>query len=111
MSLIEGRVPGALFVADDAGVLVGIAGGIRFPLFFNHSVAAEQEVFLWAAPKFRNGVGMLLLNELERDAEANGVSVFMTGAIAGLREEVVGRAYRRRNYRAAESTFIKDLAS
>jgi hypothetical protein len=111
LALIEGRMPGCLFVASRFGEIVGIAGSIRFPLFFNLSVTAEQEVFLWADPANRNGIGMRLLDALESAAVSSGASVFLTGALAGLRDEAVGRAYRRRGYRAAENTYIKDFAS
>ncbi len=111
LSIIEERTAGSLFVADMGGVIVGIAGAVFFPFYFNFSSVAAQEVFLWAAPEHRSGIGMLLLDQLEEDAMTRGGSVFMTGAIAGLRDDAVARRYRMRGYSPGENTFMRRLSS
>lgn len=111
LSIIDGRTAGSLFVADKGGVLVGMAGAVFFPFYFNFSSVAAQEVFLWAAPEHRSGIGMQLLDRLEEDAMSRGGSVFMTGSIAGLRDEAVARRYRMRGYSPGENTFMRRLSS
>jgi hypothetical protein len=108
-SIMSGKMPGALFVADDGSQLVGMAGAIYFPLYFNFSSTLGQEVFLWAEKE--TGLGMRLLDALERHAADNGVVGFMTGSISGLRDEAVGRSYRMRGYRPGENSFMKRLSS
>jgi hypothetical protein len=40
-----------------------------------------------------------------------GAHVFMSAAIAGLRDGAIRRVYERRGYRPAENTFIRNLHS
>lgn len=106
-AILCAQAKGALFVADGENGLVGMAGAVYFPLYFNFSVMVAQEVFLWAEMP---GLGMRLLGALEANAIENGVSGFMTGSIAGLREEAVGRAYRMRGYRPVENSYMRKLS-
>jgi GNAT superfamily N-acetyltransferase len=107
-SIIGGSVLGSVFVADLDGKLVGMTGGIFFPLYCNHSVLIGQEIFWWG--KAGHKVGAALLDELEADARRNGAVIFISAQIAGQRDEAFARVYARRGYRPSENTFIRKLA-
>jgi GNAT superfamily N-acetyltransferase len=111
ISLMSGVGNGALLVAEVDGEAVGIAAHVVFPFYANMNTKLGQELFWYCKPAFRNGVGSALLDELEADARRKGADVFMSAAIAGLRDAAIGRVYQRRGYKPAENTYIRRLNS
>lgn len=111
IGLMSGVGNGALLVAVVDGEAVGIAAHVVFPFYANMNTKVGQEMFWYCKPDFRNGVGAALLDELEADARRKGADVFMSAAIAGLRDAAIGRVYQRRGYKPAENTFIRRLSS
>lgn len=97
-----------LLVADDNGI-IGIAGGITFPLYFNHAHKSGQELFWWVSPDRRDGTGGKLLNALEDAARAAGCASWAMIALDKVAPERTGRIYHRRGYRASEHSYIKRL--
>lgn len=98
---------GGLLVAEEGGKPVGMVGGAVVPLYFNAGVPVAQEVFWYAQPEHRRGVGMALLDALEgnvRDRRARGL---MVSALEALRGEAVSALFGRRGYAPAERTFAK----
>lgn len=102
--IINGDVDGSFLVAEG-----GMAASVFYSLYVNRLVRAAQELFWYAVPEKRNGLGRMLLNALELDAQLKGVNLFMGTATAGLRDEAVGRLYRMRGFNPAEHTYIKRL--
>lgn len=102
--LIEG---GVVLVAEPAGAVVGAACAVLFPLYLNHAHLAAAEMFWWVDPEHRGGVGGDLLDALERAVEERGAATFSMLTVAGLRDQALGRLYRRRGYRPAETTYTK----
>lgn len=100
-----------LLVAESAGQAVGMAAAVVFPFYANMQTRIAQEVFWYTKPDFRNGVGAALLDELEADAGRKGANVFMSAAIAGLRDGAIGRVYERRGYKPIENSYIRKLSS
>jgi GNAT superfamily N-acetyltransferase len=103
--LIEQDV-GAIFVLDDGAQLVGMAGGMLNPFYFNLHHLTGQELFWWVEPEHR-GQGSLLFDALEGWARDAGAQSFSMIALDNIRPELMGRIYRMRGYRAAEHSYIK----
>ena len=101
---------GILLVAEAAGRLVGMAGGLAHPLYFNLSHRTGQELFWWVEPGLRDGTGRALLDALEDEARAIGCVSWSMACLARAKPELMGRLYERRGYRASERTYIKRLA-
>lgn len=109
ISLMSGVNKATLLVAESAGRTVGMAAHVVFPFYANMNTNISQEIFWFVKPDFRNGIGSALLEELEADARRKGADVFMSAAIAGLRDGAIARVYERRGYKPAENTFIRHL--
>lgn len=102
--LIEGD-SGVIFVLDDDG-LVGMAGAMVNPFYFNASHLTGSELFWWVEPEHR-GHGGLLFDNLEAWAAGKGVQTFAFVAVDRLKPKVMGRLYEMRGYRASEHSYIK----
>lgn len=109
-AMLNGQVNGFVLVAELGDELVGMTAGIIYPLYFNLSLTGCQELFWYCKPNGRNGVGRLLLDELESEASRRGAEVFMTAALAGLRDAAIAKVYERRGYRPMENTFVRKLS-
>lgn len=101
---------GILLVCVKDGKVIGMAGGLVHPAYFNRHHKTGQELFWWVEPDHRSGVGGRLLEGLESAALYRGAQSWSMIALASLRPEVVGKVYQRRGYRASEQTFIKALS-
>lgn len=102
---------GVLLVAESDGHGVGMAGALIFPAYFNVATFIGQELFWFVEPEHRFGVGAALIERLEAEARNRGASLFIAGAMAGLRDAAIARLYARRGYRPTEHSFIRALAS
>lgn len=108
LNLIESD-GGILLVAEANGALIGMAGGLVYPFYFNTAHITGQEVFWWVHPDHRKGPGRALLEALEAEAKARGCESWSMVALASVAPEAVGRLYRRRGYRPSEQSYIKRL--
>lgn len=102
--IINGDVEGTFLIADG-----GMAASIFYSLYVNRLVRAAQELFWYAIPAYRNGLGRMLLDALEQDAKGSGIQLFFGTSTAGLRDEAINRLYRMRGFEPAEHTHIKRL--
>jgi GNAT superfamily N-acetyltransferase len=100
---------GILLVAEHEGEIVGMAGGLTFPLYFNFSHRTGQEFFWYMRPSYRNGEGARLLDALEDSAREAGCQSWIMIALDQVEPELMGRLYRSRGYRAAEHSWIRRL--
>ena len=107
-ALLSGDMAGLIIVAEDEQI-VGMAACLLFPLYFNMGCPAAQELFWWVEPGNRNGTGMALIDALETTAREAGAKAFLSGSVAGLRDEAIARVYARRGYVLTENTYIKAL--
>ncbi len=103
-----GSDDGVLLVVEHDGI-VGMAGALLYPFYFNAKHRTGQELFWWAESGARGREALALFDALEDRAREQGAMSFAMITVEGLRSETLGRYYRRRGYRAAENTFIKSL--
>lgn len=106
-ALIEGRVLGGIFVFEVDDAIVGMAGFLTSPFFFNLSTLIAQEMFWFVAPGHR--AGMALLDAMENGAKGQGATAFIMSSLSGHRDPALARLYGMRGYRAAENTFVKGI--
>lgn len=99
---------GILLVDEVGGEIVGIAGGMVSPLYFDFAHLTGQELFWWVKPGHR-GTGGALLDALEESARDKGCQSWTMIALDRVQPERTGRIYQRRGYRGSEHTYIKRL--
>lgn len=100
---------GILLVAEEDGEIVGMAGGLVSPLYFNLSHMTGQELFWWVKPGARGSIGIRLIDALEKAAKDKGCSSWAMIALDKVEPERTANLYARRGYRPSERTFIKRL--
>ena len=98
---------GIVIVAEADGQIIGVAGGLAHPLYFNFGHRSGMELFWWVDPPHRNGLGAQLFSALENEARALGCESWMMIALDKVQPKATGRLYQRRGYRASEHTYIK----
>lgn len=98
---------GVILVAEDGGEIVGMAGGLIFPLYFNHAHLTGSEMFLWVRPDRRGSLGVRLLDAMEQAARAKGCASWGMALMASLNPEKTEQFYLRRGYRPHERTYLK----
>jgi GNAT superfamily N-acetyltransferase len=99
----------AILLVADIGTVVGMAGGLTYPAYFNAAQTMGSELFWWVEPEHRSGVGSLMLDAMEARAAALGCTAWIMASLASQRPDTMARLYARRGYRPAEATFIKGL--
>lgn len=107
--LIGGQLPGGLFVVEHNTAIVGMASFVLFPAYFNASALMAQEMFWFVEPEYRDGTGADLLEMMEGAARSAGASILVMAALSTIKSEVMARVFRRRGYRALESTYIRSF--
>ena len=106
---LMGSEQGLLLVADDGGI-VGMAGALVYPHYFNQHDLVAQELFWWVDESARKGgAGSGLLQGIEEWAAAMGARSVMMLSLSALDPERVNRMYEKAGYRPAEQSFIKRL--
>lgn len=98
-----------LLVAEEDGEIVGMAGGLVSPLYFDHAHKTGQELFWWIKPTAAPGTGGRLLEAMEQAARDRGCSSWAMIALDKLNPDKMARLYRLKGYRASEHSFIKRL--
>lgn len=98
---------GGLLVAEADGEVVGMIGAQVSPLYFNTAVPVAQEVFWYAAPAHRKGLGMALLDVLEDRAADGGARALITAAMQSLRGEAVSTILERAGFPLVERMHAK----
>lgn len=101
---------GLLLVAEDDGEIVGMAGAIAYPLYFNREHLTGQELFWWVDPEHRtDGAGQALMEGIEQWARDLRMNSLMMVSLPSLDGERVGKLYQRAGFRPAESNYIRRL--
>lgn len=100
---------GVLLVVEGAYGLVGMAGAMVYPFYFNVKHQTAQEMFWWVDTEHR-GVGSKLFDAMVEQVKARGAKSLSMIALDALEPEKVGAFYRRRGFRPSERSFIGRLA-
>lgn len=101
---------GVCIVAELGSKIIGIAGAVAYPFYFNSEHKTGQEMFWWINEEHRKeNIGSLVLKELEEWARGTGCKTFSMISLESLRPESVGKLYVRAGYRASEHSYIKEL--
>ncbi len=102
---------GILLVVENDAALVGMAGAILYPFYFNKDHKTGQELFWFIEPEHRHGrLGLELLEAMEGEALAKGARSFMMVALEEHEPERLAKFYARHGYRATERVFTRTLA-
>lgn len=98
-----------LLVAEVAGEVIGFAGAMVFPAYWNDRALIGQETFWWVQPDYRGKAGAVLLRGLEDEARNMGARSFLMVSLEALRPDAVGKLYERRGYAPLEHSYWKAI--
>lgn len=89
--------------------VVGIAGALLYPMYFNPSALVVQELWWWLTPKARgSGAGGKMFKQIELwTKEKNAVALFMI-ALEDARAKKMEHLYVRAGFKPMERTFMKE---
>lgn len=108
LATLLGGENAALMVVEKAEKLVGMAGAMVYPFYFNHDHRTGQELFWWIDPEHR-GIGARLFDALQAEVKSCGAQSLTMIALETLSPERVGGFYLRRGFRPSDRTFIRSL--
>lgn len=95
-----------IFIAKTE-VAIGMICGVIYPVWYNHNVNMAQEFFWYVKPEKRRGVGLKLLEALEKEVKARGVKTFAMLSVESMPK--LDDLYVKCGYAPSEKTFIKRL--
>jgi GNAT superfamily N-acetyltransferase len=97
-----------VLVAEIDDSLVGMAGALAFPFYFNRNHLTCQELFWWVDPSYRaEGTGKALLHSLENWAQRLGASSISMISLHQVDGERVGKLYKHAGYTPSEQSYIR----
>lgn len=100
----------AVFAAVDEGEVVGVTGGLLYPLWFSPTHTTGQEMFWYVGQEHRRSkAGKKLFNALEEWAKAAGADSFAMVALSHLHENRIGKMYESKGYTPMERSYIKEF--
>jgi GNAT superfamily N-acetyltransferase len=100
------NAPDSVFLVVEKDGLVGMAGALVYPFYFNLKHRTAQEMFWWVDPEHR-GVGGELFDALLREVKKLGAESLTMIALE--RFSWVGSYYEKRGFRPTERSFIKRI--
>lgn len=100
--------PDAVLLVVESKKLVGVAGALIYPFYFNFRHRTAQEMFWWVDREHR-GVGTQLFDALIAGVKAKGAESLSMIALERLTPEKVGGIYERRGFRPSDRSYIKKL--
>lgn len=101
---------GMLFVASDGDRVIGAIGGLSSPFILNPAYGIGAEMFMWVEPEYRGKrIADMLMDAIEDSARESGVTFFSMMSLEAVHPEVADKIYKKRGYRLAEHTYVKEL--
>jgi GNAT superfamily N-acetyltransferase len=95
-------------VAEKEWGLVGIAGALVYPFYFNAGHKTAQELFWWVDTEHR-GVGATLFIAMRDEVRKRGAKSLSMIALEAIEPERVGAFYMRHGFRPSERSYIGRL--
>ncbi len=100
-----------VWLAEDEGKIIGIAGALFYPMYFSPSNVVVQELWWWIAPEARGkGAGQAMYETIESWASAKGATALFMIALEDGRSDEMAQLYSRKGFRPMERTFFKEVA-
>jgi N-acetylglutamate synthase-like GNAT family acetyltransferase len=97
-----------IWLAEKDGVMVGICGAIKYPLYFSPQHTIVQELWWWLTPEARgSGAGQSMYKTLEAWAQENDAAALFMIALDDDRVEKTSKFYARAGFKPMERTFVK----
>ena len=96
---------GVLLVAAKHFGIVGMAGAVVYPFYFNAGHTTAQEMFWWVDEEHR-GIGSKLFDAMVQAVKDRGAKSLSMIALDALQPEKVGAFYERKGFRPSERSFI-----
>ena len=101
-----------IWLAEIDGEIVGICGAIAYPLYFNPSALAVQELWWWLTPASRgSGAGGQMFKQIEQWSKEKNASALFMIALEDARAKKMENLYIRAGFKPMERTFIKEATS
>lgn len=99
-----------ILLAELNGEIVGITGGIIYPLYFSPSHKVSQELWWWLTPAARgSGVGNKMFKDLQLWSKERGAKTIFMIALEDERAEKMEKVYCRAGFEPMERTFMKGI--
>ncbi len=100
----------AVFIALEDEDVVGVCGGVLYPLWFSPDHKTGQEMFWYVREdKRRSKAGKKLFSSLEEWAKLSGAASFCMVALSHIHENRVGKMYESKGYIPMERSYIKEF--
>lgn len=104
------RADHVLLVAEEGDKVVGAAGALIAPLYWNHAKKQGVEIFWWLDPEHRGGGnGKRLRRMLEDVARMRGADFWNMIALEASEPEKVGAMYEKDGLKLVEHIYMKAL--
>jgi GNAT superfamily N-acetyltransferase len=101
-----------VWLAEIDGTIVGICGALAYPLYFNPSAVAVQELWWWLTPAARgSGAGGKMFKQIEQWAKDRSASALFMIALEDNKAKKMENLYIRAGFKPMERTFIKEVTS
>lgn len=99
-----------ILIAELNSEIVGITGGIIYPLYFSPSHKVAQELWWWLTPAARgSGVGNKMFKHLQLWSKERGAKTIFMIALEDERAEKMEKVYCRAGFEPMERTFMKGI--
>lgn len=108
ISMMNGT--GVVFIMEVNGQVVGAAGALVYPKWFNHSIKVAQEVFWWVDEAHRGQLmSVRLFDAIDRWMMDSEATEHIVSNNATIEPEKAARFYQHRGFVWSESNFVRRL--
>ena len=100
-----------MWVVEDHGRLIGIAGALIYPMYFSPGYRVAQELWWWMLPEARGqGIGKKLYDAIESWASEKGAKALFMIALEDDDAPRMERLYKDIGFRPMERTYFREVA-
>jgi len=99
-----------MWLAEQDGILIGIAGALAYGIYFSPSTRVVQELWWWLTPAARGtGAGAKMFDQIEQWAIMQKAHAIFMIALEDSHVESMVKLYHRAGYSPTERTFMKEI--